>query len=46
MKNVIKRKAMLGLPLTEQERAKFLLFYATDEEAKTFIKLEKKGHKI
>lgn len=37
MKEKIRAKAILGLPLTEKERALFLLFYATSEEAKSFL---------
>lgn len=32
----IKAKVMLGLPLTEKERAVYLLFIATDEEIEKF----------
>lgn len=42
-KEKIRAKAMLGLPLNERERATFLLFVATDEEAKTFLKTEKEN---
>ena len=40
MKERIKSKALLGLKLTERERAQFLLFIATDKEAKDFLKRE------
>jgi hypothetical protein len=40
MKERIRAKALLGLKLTERERAQFLLFIATDEEAKDFLKRE------
>lgn len=43
MKGIIQRKILLGKALTPRERAIYLLFLATDEEAKTFLKLEKKG---
>lgn len=36
----IKARAGLGLPLTARERAKYLLFLATVEQAKQFIKME------
>ena len=36
----IKARAGLGLPLTAQERAKYLLFLATVEQAKQFLKME------
>lgn len=39
----IKARALLGLPLTVQERAKFLLFGATMEQAKQFLKMEKES---
>ena len=38
MKEKIRAKALLGLPLTEKERALFLLFYATTEEVNAFLK--------
>ena len=41
MNNYIKCKALTGLPLTEQERAKFLLYIATLEQAIYFLKTEK-----
>lgn len=41
MKERIRAKAILGLPLTQRERAMFLCFIATDEEARDFIKREK-----
>lgn len=34
----IKAKVKLGLPLTEKERAVYLLFIATDEEIKGDLK--------
>ena len=39
MKNYeqIASKARLGLPLTEREKAIFLLFIASDEEVKDFM---------
>jgi hypothetical protein len=40
MKERIRAKALLGLPLTAKERSQFLLFIATDEEAKDFLKRE------
>ena len=36
----LKAKAELGLPLTERERAYYLLFIASDEEAKAYLKRE------
>ena len=36
----IKARAGLGLPLTARERAKYLLFLATVEQAKQFLKME------
>ena len=42
-KERIKAKAILGLPLTAEERSVFLLLIATDEEVKEFLKNEKKG---
>ena len=41
MKDVIQRKILLGKPLTNRERAMYLLFLATDEEVRCFLKLEK-----
>ena len=41
MKEKIRARAILGLPLTEKERALFLLFIATDDEAIEFVKKEK-----
>ena len=38
----IKARAGCGLPLTAQERAKYLLFLATVEQAKNYIKGENK----
>ncbi len=43
MKKIIKNKILLAKKLTARERAMFLLFYATSEEAKNFIKHEKRG---
>ena len=37
----IKARAGLGLPLTAHERAKYLLFLATVEQAKQFLQMEK-----
>lgn len=37
----IRARALLGLPLTARERATFLLFIASDDEVKTFLKAEK-----
>ena len=39
-KQKIKCKAILGLPLTARERAYYLLYIATSEQAKKFIKKE------
>ena len=39
-KQRIKAKAILGLPLTEKERAIYLLFIATVEEMREFLKQE------
>ena len=36
-------KIVLGLPLTAQERATYLLLIATDEEARAFLECEKSG---
>ena len=41
MKGRIRAKAILGLPLTQRERAMFLLLIATDKELKDFLKREK-----
>lgn len=41
MKERIKSKVILQLPLTERERAIYLLLIATDNEAIEFIKKEK-----
>ena len=38
----IKSKAVLGLPLTERERSMYLLYIATDEEAKAYLEREKR----
>lgn len=40
-KERIRAKAFLGLPLNARERATFLLFLATIEEAKEYLKNEK-----
>lgn len=40
--NSIKAKVTLGLPLTAQERAIFLLFIATEEEKDAFLRWEAK----
>ena len=42
MREKIKCKAKLGLPLTEIERSIYLLFIASDEEAKDYLKREKR----
>lgn len=36
----IKSKALLRLPLTARERAEYLLFIATEEEAHDFLREE------
>lgn len=36
----IKSKVALGLPLTARERATYLLYIATEEEARTFLEAE------
>lgn len=41
MNERIRAKTKLGLPLTERERALFLLFIANDKELKEFLKREK-----
>ena len=41
MKERIKSKAILGLPITNYERSMFLLYIATLEEAKWFLSKEK-----
>ena len=38
----IRSRAMLGLPILEEERAMFLLFIANDKEVAEFLKNEKK----
>ena len=38
----IKARAGLGLPLTAQERAKYILFLATTQQAINFLKSEVK----
>lgn len=39
-KDMIRAKAILGLPLTKRERAYYLLFVATSKEMKAFLKSE------
>jgi hypothetical protein len=41
----IRAKVIFNLPMTEQEKVKFLLFYSTMEEATEFLKREKRGQK-
>ena len=41
MKERIRAKALLGLPLTKRERALFLLYIVTESELKYFLKKEK-----
>ena len=41
MKERIRAKALLGLPLTQRERAMFLLYIATESELKYFLEKEK-----
>lgn len=41
MDQKIRAKAILGLPLTAKERATYLLFIATNEEMKAFLRREK-----
>lgn len=41
MKERIRAKAILGLPLTQRERAMFLVLIATDKELKDFLAREK-----
>lgn len=36
----IKARARCGLPLTAQERARYILFLATTEQATQFLKME------
>lgn len=43
MKERIKAKVVLGLPLTRYERGMYLLYVATLEEAKEFVKKYKKS---
>ena len=45
MKERIRAKALLGLPLTQRERAMFLLLIATDSELRYFLKKEKANEK-
>ena len=42
-KEQIKAKAVLGLPLSDRERAIYLLLLASDEEYKAFLNWEKGG---
>lgn len=45
--NKIRCKAILGLPLTQRERALYLLYLSTLEQAKDFLKREQqKNEKI
>ena len=37
MKETIKAKITLGIPLTDTERALYILYFATDEEARRFF---------
>lgn len=37
---MIRTKVILGLPLTREERAAYLLFIATDAEAISYLKME------
>lgn len=37
----IKNKVKLNFPLTDKERAIYLLYIATDQEAKEFLRKEK-----
>lgn len=46
MKQRIRAKAILGLPLTQRERAMFLLLIATDKELKEFLKKENNNETI
>lgn len=41
----VKAKALLRLPLTARERAEYLLFIATDEEAHEYLKEETRHEK-
>lgn len=41
MNEKIKTKVKLNLPLTDKERAIYLLYIATDQEAKEFVMKEK-----
>ena len=41
MKSIIQNKILLGQKLSQRERSLYLLFLATDEEVKSFLKLEK-----
>ena len=40
LKNKIRAKIVLGLPLTKRERAYYLLFISTIEEAKEYLEKE------
>lgn len=41
MRENIRARAILGLPLTQRERAMFLLLIATDAEMRAFLEREK-----
>ena len=45
MNEKIKTKVKLNLPLTDKERALYLLFIASDKEAKEFLRKEKELRK-
>lgn len=45
MKERIRAKALLGLPLTQRERAMFLLLISTDSELRYFLEKEKANEK-
>lgn len=45
MKNKIRLKVLLNYPLTDRERAIYLLLVATDEEAREFLRKEKELRK-
>ena len=40
----IRNKVILGLPLTQEERAIYLLFISTEEEAKLFLEKEQEDN--
>lgn len=46
MKDIIQKKILLGKSLTQRERAMYLLFLATDEEVKYFLKRENNNETI